>query len=112
MPLYWVSFDTCAGLRQGKGVEVFVSGARYEGEFFRDLFNGHGMYTVPPITRAERLRAYVMRMIYEAEKSLCRADDLLDLGEPVSAAKPLAQAGEFYDKVCFECVANVLLICC
>lgn len=66
LPLYWVSFDTCADLRQGKGVEVFVSGARYEGEFFRDLFNGHGLYTVPPITRAERLRAYVMRMIYEA----------------------------------------------
>ena len=59
-----------AGLRQGKGVEVFVSGGRYEGEFFRDLFNGHGLYTVPPITRAERLRAYVMRMLFAAEQVL------------------------------------------
>ena len=50
-----------------------MSGARYEGNFFKDLFNGHGLYTVPPITRDERLRAYVMRMIFEAEKALLRA---------------------------------------
>ena len=36
------------------GVEVFVSGGRYEGNFYKDLFIGSGCYTVPPITRRSK----------------------------------------------------------
>jgi hypothetical protein len=40
----------------------------------------------------------MMRMLFEAEKALLRADGFLDLGEPDNAANPIAQASEFFDK--------------
>jgi hypothetical protein len=40
---------------------------------------------------SERLRAYCMRMLFEAEKALLRADGFLDLGEPLRTAAPLQQ---------------------
>ena len=71
---------------------------RYEGEFFKGLFNGHGLYTVPPITRDERLRAYKMRMLFAAEQQLLKADEYLDLGEADNARIPLQRAVESFEQ--------------
>ena len=46
-----------------------------------------------------RIRTHVRTHITHNTQSLLRADDALDLGEPDNAAKPLAQAREFYEKV-------------
>ncbi len=32
---------------EGKGVLTFVDGRRYEGQFYRDLMNGEGIFTWP-----------------------------------------------------------------
>ena len=45
-----------AGVRQGTGREVFVSGARYEGGYYNDRMNGKGKYDAPPIGREERVK--------------------------------------------------------
>lgn len=50
------------GARQGKGREIFVSGAKYTGEFFGGLMNGFGVFDVPPVG-SKSFDAYVRTLL-------------------------------------------------
>jgi hypothetical protein len=83
-------------MRQGKGTEIFNSGAKYTGEYYHNRMNGQGAYVVPPIEREERIRTYKYRLIIQAERMLIEVDAALDNGLPDVAKGTLKVAGELY----------------